>query len=200
MEMVWLVLGIIAALVGGVNYGMLLGARKVVESAGGEQMQVEQWAHSGQVKGKEEVIRWLLSPVSGEVVHVQSGEELLLLFRPVDGYLYAPWDGRVTKVYPFGNALDLESGYGAQIYLQLGEDMAEGERYLFRPKVVGREVVGSGKKLLEFERKILEEKGRDILLTMKIRFPAQTQYQLSVKEGDAINHGNSILVLKEFTH
>lgn len=200
MEMVWLVLGIIAALVGGVNYGMLLGARKVVESAGGEQMPVEQWAHSGQVKGKEEVIRWLLSPVSGEVVHAQSGEELILLFRPVDGYLYAPSDGRITKVYPFGNAMDLESEHGAQIYLQLGEDMAEGERYLFRPKVVGREVVGSGKKLLEFERKTLEEKGRDILLTMKIRFPAQTQYQLSVKEGDVINHGNSILVLKEHTH
>lgn len=99
------------------------------------------------------------SPVSGEVENMQEGERASVTIRPAEDKIYAPSGGKVTKLFPMGNALLFHTEFGAELYIQAGDSGDELLGKYFRPRVVQNEIVGKGKLLLEFDRRGLEAEG-----------------------------------------
>ena len=99
------------------------------------------------------------SPVSGEIENLRGGEKPMVVIHPGEDRIYAPSGGKITKLFPMGNAFLFQTEFGAELYIQAGESKDELLGRYFRPRVVQNEIVGKGKLLLEFDRKGLEAEG-----------------------------------------
>lgn len=109
---------------------------------------------------QEEQKIWTVgSPVSGRVTAQREGELPTIVVSPDSDRLYAPADGKITRLFPMGNALLFTTEFGTELYIQAGEVSDELLVRHYRPRVVQNEVVGKGKLLLEFDRKGLEAEG-----------------------------------------
>ena len=83
----------------------------------------------------------------------------MVVIHPGEDRIYAPSGGKITKLFPMGNAFLFQTEFGAELYIQAGESKDELLGRYFRPRVVQNEIVGKGKLLLEFDRKGLEAEG-----------------------------------------
>lgn len=91
------------------------------------------------------------SPVAGEVKYYHEGTRRGALIIPEQEVLYAPAAGKITKLYPTGNAMRLRTDCGIELLIQAGIDTGELEGRYYRPRVLQNEVVNKGKPLLEFD-------------------------------------------------
>ncbi len=99
------------------------------------------------------------SPVSGEVTAQREGDQPTVIIRPDGDKIYAPAGGKITRVFPMGNAFLFTTEFGAELYIQAGEVDDELMVRHYRPRILQNEVVGKGKLLLEFDRMGLEAEG-----------------------------------------
>lgn len=99
------------------------------------------------------------SPVAGIVTAQREGEHPTVMIYPENDRLYAPAGGKITKLFPMGNAFLLVTDFGTEIYVQVGEVSDELMVRHYRPRIVQNEIVGKGKLLLEFDRQGLEADG-----------------------------------------
>ena len=75
------------------------------------------------------------SPLSGEVIFQEEGDRPTVVIHPDEGRLYAPADGRITRLFPMGNSFLFTTDFGAELYIQAG---AVGDELLsgyYRPRV-----------------------------------------------------------------
>lgn len=109
------------------------------------------------------------SPVAGEVNFFYEGSRRGALIHPIQETLYAPAPGKITRLYPSGNAFRLRTDYGVELLIQVGIGTGELEGGYFRPRVVQNEIVGKGKLLLEFDKAGIEAEGCDpsVLLSVE---------------------------------
>lgn len=111
-------------------------------------------------KTMEEWKAWSVgSPVSGEVMASGEGGYATVVIRPREDRLYAPASGKVTRLFPMGNALVFTTEFGAELRIQAGDAGDELLSRYYRPRILQNEVVGKGKLLLEFDRQGLEAEG-----------------------------------------
>ena len=61
------------------------------------------------------------SPVSGEVEDMCGGERPTVVIRPSEDRIYAPTGGKITKLFPMGNAFLFNTEFGAELYIQAGD-------------------------------------------------------------------------------
>lgn len=109
---------------------------------------------------EEETGGWSVgSPVSGEVTEYNEGEHPTVVIHTDGNRLYAPTGGKITRLFPMGNAMLFTTEFGAELYIQAGKTEDELLNRYYRPKIVQNEVVGKGKLLLEFDRQGLEAEG-----------------------------------------
>ena len=99
------------------------------------------------------------SPVSGEVTEHSEGDHPTVVIHTEGNRLYAPAGGKITRLFPMGNAMLFTTEFGAELFIQAGKTEDELLNRYYRPKIVQNEVVGKGKLLLEFDRKGLEADG-----------------------------------------
>lgn len=99
------------------------------------------------------------SPVPGEVTEYSEGDRPTVVIRTESDRLYAPAGGKITRLFPMGNAMLFTTEFGAELYIQAGKTEDELLNRYYRPKIVQNEVVGKGKLLLEFDRQGLEAEG-----------------------------------------
>lgn len=119
--------------------------------------------------GEEAGKRWSVgSPVSGEVTAQREGEQPTVIIRPDGDKIYAPAGGKVTRVFPMGNAFLFTTEFGAELYIQAGEVDDELMVRHYRPRILQNEVVGKGKLLLEFDRMGLEAEGMSTEVSVSV--------------------------------
>lgn len=118
-------------------------------------------------KAAEEGKTWSVgSPVSGEVTANGEGGRTTVVIRPREDRLYAPAGGKITRLFPMGNALYFTTEFGAELYIQAGDAGDELLARYYRPRILQNEVVGKGKLLLEFDRKGLEAEGASVCVSV----------------------------------
>ena len=136
------------------------------------------------------------SPVSGEIVADREGEYAAVVICPDEDCLYAPTGGKITRLFPMGNAFLFTTDFGAELYIQAGDIEDEMLVRYYRPRIIQNEVVTKGKLLLEFDRKGLEEAGAsyDVSVCVENGF-----YGGNVKMTDAewVETGEEILQMRE---
>ncbi len=101
----------------------------------------------------------LASPVTGEVILQKEGEQPTIVIHPDCDRVYAPADGKVSRLFPMGSAFRFTTSFGAEIYIQAGCGADDLLARYYRPRVLQNEVVEKGKLLLEFDRRGLEAEG-----------------------------------------
>ena len=136
------------------------------------------------------------SPVSGEIVADREGEYAAVVICPDEDCLYAPTGGKITRLFPMGNAFLFTTDFEAELYIQAGDIEDEMLVRYYRPRIIQNEVVTKGKLLLEFDRKGLEEAGAsyDVSVCVENGF-----YGGNVKMTDAewVETGEEILQMRE---
>lgn len=114
----------------------------------------------GKGNHEEERESWSVgSPVSGYVAEQSDGEQPTVVVDPDSGQVFAPAGGKITRLFPLGNAFRLVTEFGTQLYVQVGDVGDELLGRYYRPRVVQNEIVGKGKLLLEFDREGLAAEG-----------------------------------------
>ena len=108
------------------------------------------------------------SPVSGQASLFQEGAGAVMVIQPREERLYAPASGKITKLYPMGNAFQLRTEFGSEIYFRVGDIQDELLGRYYRPRVLQNEIVGKGKLLLEFDRRGLESEGASAEVTVRL--------------------------------
>lgn len=109
---------------------------------------------------QEEPEGWSVgSPVMGLVTEHREGDHPTVVIRSDGNKLFAPAGGKVTRLFPMGNAMLFTTEFGAELYIQVGRTEDDLLNRYYRPKVVQNEVVAKGKLLLEFDRQGLEAEG-----------------------------------------
>lgn len=99
------------------------------------------------------------SPVSGQMTVLQEGQSAVVEILPAEDKLFAPTAGKITKLYPLGNAFQMRTEFGTELYIQVGKVQDELLGRYFRPRILQNEIVNKGKLLLEFDRRSLEAEG-----------------------------------------
>jgi phosphotransferase system IIA component len=108
------------------------------------------------------------SPAQGECKSVQDEYQQGFRIYPRQGGVYAPASGKITRLYPTGNAFRLRTDEGIDLTLKVGTNTEELEGMYFRPRVVQNEVVGKGKLLLEYDLDSIRQEGYDITLWLTV--------------------------------
>jgi phosphotransferase system IIA component len=108
------------------------------------------------------------SPAQGECRSVQDDYQQGFRIYPRQGSVYAPASGKITRLYPTGNAFRLRTDEGVDLTLRVGTNTEELEGMYFRPRVVQNEVVGKGKLLLEYDLESIRREGYDTTLWMTV--------------------------------
>ena len=149
---------LVSCLAASVCFGFFAGRLWTAEKDDG--FEEEETAKGREKKMIKEGKGWPVgSPVSGYAEIRREGPEAEIVILPVEDRLYAPVNGKITKLYPMGNAFRFRTEFGAELYIQAGNVTDDMLGRYFRPRVVQNEIVGKGKLLLEFDRKGLEAEG-----------------------------------------
>lgn len=168
MNMMLNVTWVVTAAVVGVLMGRLSMYRKRDEEEAQKQETREYASREKREQGRlrrghrreEEPGGWPVgSPVTGLVMEQGEGEPSMIVIRSDVNKLYAPAGGKVTRLFPMGNAMLFTTDFGVELYIQVGKTEDDLLNRYFRPKVVRNEVVAKGKLLMEFDRLGLEAEG-----------------------------------------
>lgn len=135
------------------------------------------------------------SPVSGEIMDMDGGGKPAVAIHPGEERLYAPAAGKVTKIFPMGNAFLFRTEFGAELYIRAGDTEDELMERYYRPRVVQNEIVGKGKVLLEFDRTGLVKEGASCCVTITVETGACTGNILAAP-GDKVKAGEPVLGLR----
>ncbi|MBR1853876.1 MAG: PTS glucose transporter subunit IIA [Lachnospiraceae bacterium] len=108
------------------------------------------------LKGNE-----IVSPVAGAVNVVEANGRKEMHIMPEQGKVYAPAEGRITKLFPMGSAMLLETEFGADIMLKVGDKVDDMYSGCYRCRVMEHEYVRKGALLLEYDPEGLVAGGAD---------------------------------------
>ncbi len=147
-------------------------------------------------KGEENGRAWSVgSPVSGEVTAQREGEQPTVIIRPDGDKIYAPAGGKITRIFPMGNAFLFTTEFGAELYIQAGEADDELMVRHYRPRILQNEVVGKGKLLLEFDRMGLEAEGMSTEVSVSVESCAHGG-DVRMTVGGRVKTGEEILQVR----
>lgn len=184
--------------------GFCMGRLTMVSSAGDKEEEPEfENRRAGRREGRRESKKdarnrfpfSVGSPVSGEVVQMDGDENEVVTVHPVEDRLYAPANGKITKIFPMGNAFLLRTEFGAELYIRAGDSEDDLLERYYRPRVVQNEIVGKGKLILEFDRKGLVKEGASCCVSMSIKSGASFCSVL-IPKGEQVKAGESLLGLR----
>lgn len=138
------------------------------------------------------------SPVSGQASVLQEGPEAEIVIQPAEDRLYAPVGGKITKLYPMGNAFRFHTEFGAELYIQAGDAEDDMLGRYYRPRIVQNEIVSKGKLLLEFDRQGLEAEGASAEVSVRVDNHIYGSEVVATAEG-SVRTGEEILWMQDIS-
>lgn len=206
METLWMMLMAVAGFI--VGRASMYGRREEEDKEGGQESETRR-ADRGRAgvrrtgrrgRGHQAVpdrVSWsVASPVSGKVFENKEGEHPTVVIRPDENKVYAPAGGKITKLFPMGNAMLFTTEFGAELFIQAGSGDDELLNRYFRPKIVQNEVVGKGKLLMEFDRQGLEAEGVAPEISVTVETCAYGD-DVKMTAGGRVKAGEEILLVLE---
>ncbi len=136
------------------------------------------------------------SPVAGTVRSFNDGVGVGALIRPEQGAVYAPASGKITRLYPMGNAMRLRTDSGVELIMRVGETSDELHSVYYRARVIQNEIVNKGKMLLEFDLEGLQKEGVDTAVSLVVE-PADPSQNVIVTRKEQVKAGEELLWIRE---
>ncbi|MDO5026895.1 MAG: PTS glucose transporter subunit IIA [Tissierellia bacterium] len=88
--------------------------------------------------------------------------------EPVDGRIYAPFDGLVKSIYPENHAYILKADNGLEILLHLGINTVDLSGYGFERRVNVGDVIKQGDLICTMDIEKIKEKGKETTCIMVV--------------------------------
>ncbi len=110
----------------------------------------------------------VVQPVAGQVIPAAQIPDPMFAqetmgpsigIEPIDGNVYAPFDGEVMMVFPSKHAVGLKSDTGMEVLIHCGVDTVTLDGNGFKSFVEQGQKVSKGDKLLSFDRKVIADAG-----------------------------------------
>lgn len=197
MNILWLITVVAAAMLSGFCLGRVTDRER---DASGDNTEDRQ--HGGRGKNRqsaaERFVGTVGSPVTGEVEDLHEGGRAMVVIRPSEDKIYAPAGGKITKLFPMGNAFLFHTEFGAELYIQAGDSGDELLGRYYRPRIVQNEIVRKGKLLLEFDRQGLEAEGASPRVSMAVETDLYDSDVLAAA-GERVKTGEEILRVQSET-
>lgn len=151
-------------------------------------------ARTRSVPGEKRIpLGWAIaSPISGQVKFLHEGTMRGALISPEQEIVYAPASGKITRLYPTGNAMRLRTEWGIELLIRAGVDTGELEGRYYRPRVVQNEVVNKGKPLLEFDVEGIRGEGYDPAVMISVEEAADYR-DVTVCQGCRVKVGEDLM-------
>ena len=145
------------------------------------------------------------APLKGEVVESSAvndptfAEEMLgkgLAIKPVEGKVYAPFDGTVAMIFDTKHAVSVVSEQGAEVLIHVGLDtvMLKGQHYTTR--VESGAAVKKGDLLYEFDMEAIAAAGYDTI-TPVIICNSDDYKEITRFTGKQVNVGDTVMELQK---
>lgn len=148
----------------------------------------ERREHSALRRGRENgrripLGRSIASPASGEVHLLGEEGGCGAVIVPEEGKIYAPASGKITRLFPMGNAFVLRMEDNGELLIRVGREPDELCNLCFRPRIVQNEIVNKGKLLMVYDREQLQAAGEDISVTVSLQSGAVGKEVALIQEG-----------------
>lgn len=140
-------------------------ARAFTEGSERKKSKKEQLVHGGLP---------ICSPCSGKVSFLWEGGRKGAVILPEQGAVYAPASGKITRLYPMGNAFVLSAESGVELFIKIGGSDELLSMY-YRPRIVQNEIVTKGKLLLEFDLEGLRRQGEESSVSVSVEAPESSR-------------------------
>lgn len=141
----------------------------------------------------------IVSPVAGEVHFFCEGGRRGAVIEPEQGMVYAPMSGKITKLFPMGNAFILRSnelGCPKELLIQVGRQHPDELCSMYyRARIVQNEIVNKGKLLLTFDMERLQEAGEELGVTVSLE-DALIAGEVTVTQKERVKVGDELLWVK----
>lgn len=145
----------------------------------------------------------LASPLSGEIIDQQDiadsmfsesiiGEGVGVI--PAGEAIYAPFNGRVLRVFQGNHAISVQSDDGIEMLIHIGLKTVRNRGDNFQCSVSEGETIKTGQSLLQFDRSQLQAKGFDLTTPVLIT-NAESYQRIDRNQHHYIDHGQPLLVL-----
>ena len=133
------------------------------------------------------------SPVNGRVRSIMGAPCHGVTIQPERGVVYAPAAGKIIRLYPMGNAIQLRMDSGVEIMLRVGVSGDELHSVFYRSCVIQNEIVTKGKMLLEYDMEEMDREGIDTAVSLTI--DATDVYpEVMVTQETGVKAGETIFV------
>lgn len=118
---------------------------------------------------KKNKIVELTSPMTGKIIPIEEVPDKVfsdkmvgdgVAIEPVDGEIVSPIDGKVATIFPTNHAIGLITKEGLEILIHIGLDTVELNGLGFKRLTEKDAKVKKGEPLMEFDPKLVEEKGK----------------------------------------
>ncbi len=139
------------------------------------------------------------APVEGEAVPLSEvsdptfGEEILgkgVAIRPVQGKVFAPFDGTVDMMFDTGHAVNLISADGVELLIHVGLDTVKLKGQHYTAHVQNGDTVKKGQLLMEFDAAAIAAAGYDVITPVVVcntaDFASVTPHTGPVAPGDEL--------------
>ncbi len=153
---------------------------------------------------KKNKIVELVSPMTGKIIPIEEVPDKVfsdkmigdgVAIEPLDGKIVSPVDGKVTTIFPTNHAIGLVTKEGLEILIHIGLDTVELNGLGFKRLTEKDAKVKKGDPLMEFDPKLVEEKGKSPITPIIITNMDKVK-KLGKNIGD-VEKGNQIILTIE---
>lgn len=146
----------------------------------------------------------LVSPMTGKIIPIEEVPDKVfsdkmvgdgIAIEPVDGKIVSPVDGKVSTIFPTNHAIGLITNEGLEILIHIGLDTVELNGLGFKRLTEKDAKVKKGDSLMEFDPKLVEEKGKSPITPIIITNMDKVK-KLDKNSGD-VERGNQIIFTVE---
>lgn len=143
----------------------------------------------------------LSSPVAGRVIPLAEGGDAAfssgalgkgVIIDPSEGLIVAPFDGRVTALFPTGHAIGLTADEGQEVLIHIGLDTVSLQGRGFTPKVAQGQRVHRGQELLAFDIGLLRDEGY-VMETPVIITNTEDYLDVVAEPVEAVERGQALI-------
>ncbi len=153
---------------------------------------------------KKNKIVELTSPMTGKIIPIEEVPDKVfsdkmvgdgVAIEPVDGKIVSPVDGKVATIFPTNHAIGLVTKEGLEILIHIGLDTVELNGLGFKRLTEKDAKVKKGDPLMEFDPKLVEEKGKSPITPIIITNMDKVK-KMEKNTGD-VERGNQIIMTIE---
>ena len=114
----------------------------------------------------------IASPLKGQIIKLSDVKDEAfssgmlgkgIAVMPEEGALYAPIDGTISALFPTGHAIGMTTESGVELLIHVGMDTVQLGGKGFHPLVAVNDSVKQGQKLLEFDRRLIQDAGYSLV-------------------------------------